>query len=306
MENEKELKLKPKNNAKPKPTPNEDGALAKLKELRDKGLEALNTVVDYAVDNAKELYNAATNVQKPTPKPQPERVQLTEEFVAQKLMEKLEVRDTKEVVLNNKNPSNNMTGSSLVVEMEANKIESTIRELDAKVNANSNPAQKPVNKIDAEPEVQPKKESEAQPVKKENNETRNSFKATSKLRPEPPKPSPKPTPKPKFKTEKEKRLELEAEQVKTVANTPKPNIESNIIAMRNKFMRKQEEAPVVLEEQKFQTVLKPQDAAFVVKQKDAVSLNVANMRKNNQPGSVADVVEDAYGVEQRKMKAKLR
>jgi hypothetical protein len=306
MESKKELKNSPK--PAPKPESRFEKMKKMLKSSRDSALDAINNTVDYFLNNIQEFYNSNTNSfpkneANLNPKFKSERVELNEEFVAQELIAKAKQEgDTKEVILNNKHPgNNNMVGSSLIVDMDVKKIDATIRELDQKLNAQpvKPPLEKPVNenKVEKKPEPQATiRRDNKEEMKSAPKVTPQYLKPTSKLKPDAPKPTPENTAKAKAK----KKDELPKP-------APKPvNIDATIVAMRNKFLRNQEDSPSVLEEQKYETVLKPQEPVFVIRNKNAVTGNIAAIRNNLQPNYIPDVVEDSFGVEQRKTKARLK
>lgn len=269
----------------PKPTPKKKKKfLETLKTIRDKSLSSLNTVLDYTLDSFQEIYNTATNSSpknefKPNPSQKSEPVQLDDSFVTQELIIKAKQDgDTKEVFLNNKHPGNpNMIGSSLVLDISVQKIENTIKELNDKLNQTpiadnikTNKAEN--NKVDLKSSSNPK----------------------SKIKPETPKPTPS--------DKKIKKKDIESPKV---IATP-ANIQFTIEAMRNKFIRNQEENPHIFEEQTYETVLKPQNPVFVIHDKNAINEGIALLRRYSQQENAPDVVENSFGTEQRKIKARLK
>ena len=299
--------VKPKLVLKPKPI------AQKVKEalviLRDKALNTISTVLDYTLNNFTELYNSATNEPNSNINPAnngQQKVALNEQAVTQELIAKAKYDgDSKEVILNNKGPNNQtMTGSSLVIDMDVQKIEATIQEMDKRLNPTTI-----INDTELEEDkaIQQEKKKEninsIKPEPKNKTEKKNDKKVSSDYQPS------KPTPKPKLKPEAPKpvpknKKELKIEESKPVI--PTINIQANVEAMRNKFLRNQEDNPHVLEEQQFQTVLKPQEPVFIMKNKDAVIGSISNITKNMRTQEVPDAVIDSNGLEQVKIKARLK
>jgi hypothetical protein len=322
MENKEEKKLKavinkpvnlstqvkPKLVLKPKPI------AQKVKEalltLRDKALNTINTVLDYTLNNFTEMYNSATNGTNSninsTNNNGQQRVALNEQAVTQELIAKAKYDgDSKEVILNNKGPnSQTMVGSSLVIDMDAKKIEATIQEMDKRLNPSTliNDIKPKEDKVSQQENKQENSKS-IKPEPKNKKEKKNDKKPSSEYQ------SPKPTPKPKLKPETPKPVPQNKKEPKI--EVPKPpiptiNIQANVEAMRNKFLKNQEEHPHILEEQQFQTVLKPQDPIFKIRDKKTVIGSMSAIRKNLLPQQVPDTVENIHGVEQVKIKSKLK
>jgi uncharacterized protein (UPF0297 family) len=310
MENKKEKELKStttettslNKKAQPKPKPKTISEKVKeaLLELKEKAINTVNTVVDYTLNNFNEIYQSATNSSKNTHATKT-RVNLNEEAVTKELIAKAKQDgDSKEVVLDNKNPNaQTMVGSSLVVDMDTKKIDAIINDLDNRLN----PIQKQDNNElqNKEPTQEKQDELKQKPTEKIKADNKNGKVAQDyttpssklKLKPEAPKPMPK------------NKKELKVEEPKPIIK-PTLNIQTNIEALRNKFLNDQNNNPYVLEEQQFQTVLKPQEPIFVMKDKNTIQGNIATLRKNLHPTNVPDIVEDVNGVEQRKIKARLK
>lgn len=322
MENKEENKLKsvitePSNLNKkaqpqlvPKPTPKPISQKVKeaLLVLRERALNTINNVLDYTLNNFTEMYNSATNgansnINTPNNDGQ-QRVALNEQAVTQELIAKAKQDgDSKEVVLNNKGPNNQtMTGSSLVIDMDVQKIEATIQEMDKRLNPNM-----PINDNELKEDKTNKEEKKlentkgAKPEKKNKSDNKSNPKPISNAQPPKPKPQFKPKPpKPVPKDKKELTIELPKPVIPTL------NIQPTIEAMRNKFLKDQENNPHILEEQQFQTVLKPQEPIFRIRDKETVVGSMSAIRKNLLPQQVPDTVENIHGVEQRKIKSSLK
>lgn len=322
MENENEKKLKStitdttslnkKAQPKPKPKPIAEKVKEALLIIREKALQTINNVIDYTLSNFTEIYNSTTNATNSnvnqSNNSQP-RVNLNEEALTQELIFKArQDGDSKEVVLNNKSPNEQtMVGSSLIVDMDTKKIDATIQEIDKRLN--------PVSEIDTpEPETEDdkinllkdkeEKTIKTKPESKDKNKLEN--KNGSKIAPD------YSTPKPNFKFKPEtpkpntnKKKNLKIEESKPIVK-PTPNFQITLEAMRNKFLSEQENNPHILEEQQFQTVLKPQNPIFAIRDANTVTGSISAIRQNLQPATVPDTVEDIYGVEQRKIKARLK
>jgi hypothetical protein len=183
--------------------------------------------------------------------------------------------------------------------MDTKKIDATINDLNNRLN----PIQKTnINEVkEEEPKQEKKQELKPESIEKNKKDNKpgkvaqdySTNNSKLKLKPEAPKPMPK------------NKKDLKIEEPKPVIN-PTLNIQANIDAIRNKFLRNQNENPYVLEEQQFQTVLKPQEPVFMMRDKNTIQGNIAALRKNLQPTTVPDIVEDIHGVEQRKIKARLK
>jgi len=249
LSNKNDKQLNHKSQPKPtfKPTPKPESTITqKIKELyittKENTLKIINTVLDYTLDIFSEFQNVATNDINPPNNSNQNKVQLNEEAVTNELIAKAKYDgDTKEAVLSNKNNNSpNMVGSSLVVDMDVQKIEATIAAMDQRLNPTVNNVNEP---IEAKPKVEPElNESIAQPKTTSVKEN----KAEKKLVPEPPKPKPRPKLKPEFpKPMPKNKAELKPEVPKPIMQTM--NVQANMEAFRNKFVKNQEENPYVLE-----------------------------------------------------------
>lgn len=202
------------------------------------------------------------------------KVNLNEELITQELIEKAKLDgDLKETKLNSTKPTDNgQIGASLVVNLDEQKIANTIQSLEDKLN--------PVNK---ENNINTVDNSE-----KPKEKNKNKVESKNRLpKPQPSNPSP------------ENKKEIKVEQ-------PKPyiNLNTKIAELSAKFREQQENNPFVLDQEKFDTVLKPQVPLY--QDKNLVSKNIFAMRERSISGATPDIVENNYGVEERKSTRRLK
>lgn len=224
---------------------------------------------EHKKDNEKELDL--------TPEPPKEKINLSEEIITQELVEKAKMDgDLKEVKLDSTRPTDNgQVGASLVVNLDEQKIANTIQNLEERLNPVNN-EDKNINKLDSEPKNK----------LEENKSNKNGLQ-----KPQPPKPTPN----------NNKKEEKVVDAPKSTINL---NINAKIAELSAKFREQQENNPFVLDQEKFDTVLKPQVPLF--QDKNLVSKNIFAMRERSMNGAIPDIVENNYGVEERKSTRRLK